>query len=146
MLNYMKRHLTECRERSNKKFDFGTILCSFLFERVPSLSPRETVWGHVASFPLVCKWAALLPRMGGGRTIEAFDDKLFDWWARHILVIENYPYAGINFSRDPDMPMPPGEERGELGMSFLRLFNFQLLIYIIFYMYQSIDNYVFVYV
>jgi hypothetical protein len=47
--------------------------------------------------------------------MEAFDDKFFNWWARQILAIEDYPYDGINFSRDPDMPVPPREERGELG-------------------------------
>jgi hypothetical protein len=43
MITCMKRQLTECHEHSNKKFGFGTILCSFFFERVPILSPRETV-------------------------------------------------------------------------------------------------------
>jgi hypothetical protein len=56
MLVCMKRQLTECRRRTNKNFGFGTILCSFFFERVPSLSPRETVRGHIASFPAVCRW------------------------------------------------------------------------------------------
>jgi hypothetical protein len=107
MLVCMKRQLTECRRRTNKNFGFGTILCSFFFERVPSLSPRETVRGHIASFPAVSRWAVLLPRQGGGRTVEAFDDKFFDWWARQIPVIEDYPYAGISFLRDPDMPVPP---------------------------------------
>jgi hypothetical protein len=88
---------------------------------VPSLSPRETVRGHVASFPAVCRWEALFPRQGGGRTIEAFDDKFFDWWARQIPAIEDYPYAGINFSRDPDMPVPPREERGEIGNMFFKV-------------------------
>jgi hypothetical protein len=30
-------------------------------------------------------------------------------------VIEDYPYARINFTIDPYMPMPPDEERGEIG-------------------------------
>jgi hypothetical protein len=83
---------------------------------------------------------ALLPRQGGGRTIEAFDDKFFDWWSRQIPVIEDYPYVGIDFSRDPDMAVPPGVERGELGMLvFSKLFNFYFFfIYIIFFVYQSI--------
>jgi hypothetical protein len=34
-----------------------------------------------------------------------------------IPVIEDYPYAGIDFSRDPEIPIPPGEERGEMGKS-----------------------------
>jgi hypothetical protein len=39
MLDCMKRQITECQGKSNKNFGFGTILCSFFFERVPSLSP-----------------------------------------------------------------------------------------------------------
>jgi hypothetical protein len=43
LLDCMKRQLTECRMWRHKKFGFGTILCAFLFERVPSLSSREIV-------------------------------------------------------------------------------------------------------
>jgi hypothetical protein len=32
-------------------------------------------------------------------------------------MIEDYPYAGIDFSRDPEILVPPGEERGEMGKS-----------------------------
>jgi hypothetical protein len=39
MLTCMKRQLTDCRVRAHRNFGFGTILCSFFFERVPSLSP-----------------------------------------------------------------------------------------------------------
>jgi hypothetical protein len=50
-----------------------------------------------------------------------------------ILMIEDYPYIRINFSRDPDMSMPLGEEGGEIGNLFLILFNFLIdFIYIIF--------------
>jgi hypothetical protein len=103
------------------------MLCTFFFERVPSLSPRETVRGHIASFPALCRWETLFPRQGAGRVQEAFDDKLFDWWAHQIPVIEDYPYTGISFLRDPDMPMPPGEEHREIGTHYfyiLELFYF----------------------
>jgi hypothetical protein len=30
-------------------------------------------------------------------------------------VIEDYLYARIDFARDPEIPVPPGEERGEMG-------------------------------
>jgi hypothetical protein len=139
MLDCMKRQLTECRIREHRNFGFGTVLCSFFFERVPSLSPRETIRGHVASLPALCRWAVLLPRQGGGRTIEAFDDKFFDWWSRQIPAIEDYPYAGINFSRDPDMPVPPGVERGEIGMFVFQSYLIFISFYIYhFYVYQSI--------
>jgi hypothetical protein len=72
--------------------------------------PREVVRGHQASFPIVCRWAVLLQRQGSGRTNESFDDAFFASLSRHIPVIKDYPYAGIDFSRDPEIPMPPGEE------------------------------------
>ena len=74
---------------------------------------------------------------GGGRTIEAFDDKFFAWFSRQIPVIENYPYAGIDFSIDPEIPVPLGEEWGEMGkfgsiFFLLNICNF----YVIFYIYH----------
>ena len=93
------------------------IFCSFFFERVPRFSPREVVRGHQASFPAVCRSALLLPRQGGGRTNESFDDDFFAWLSWKIPVIEDYPYVGIDFSRDPEIPMPLGEEQGEMGKS-----------------------------
>jgi hypothetical protein len=110
LLENMKRQLTDCRQQTHRNFGFGTILCSFFFERVPCFSPRMTVRGHLANFPTVCRWAALLPRQGGGRTIEAFNDDFFTWLSRQIPAIKDNPYAGIDFSRDLAIPVPPGEE------------------------------------
>jgi hypothetical protein len=59
-------------------------------------------------------------------TQEDFDDKLFEWYAHHIPVIEEYPYAGIRFLKDPDILVPPGKEHGEIG-------NIYFLSYYIFY-------------
>jgi hypothetical protein len=61
LLECMKRQLTDCRQRTHRNFGFGTILCSFFFERVLCFSPRLTVRGHLATFPAVCRWAVLLP-------------------------------------------------------------------------------------
>jgi len=138
----MKRQLTECRMWWHNNFGFGTIFCAFFFKRVSSLSLRETVWGNIASSLVVNRWV-VLSQKGGERTIEAFDDKFFDWWSRHIPVIEDYPYARIDFSRDRDMGVPPRVVQGELGMLFFflffsSLFNFYVYIYIIFCIYQSI--------
>jgi hypothetical protein len=88
-----------------------------------------TVRGHLATFPAVCRWAALLPRQGGGRTVESFNDDFFTWISRQIPMIEDYLYGGIDFSRDPEMPVPPGEALGEIGMSPLVLFFFVCICY-----------------
>ena len=65
----------------------------------------------------MCRWTVLLSRQGGGRTVEAFDDDFFAWLSQQIPAIEDYPYAGIDFSRDPEIPVSPGKERGEMGKS-----------------------------
>ena len=117
LLECMKRQLTDCQQQTQRNFGFGTILCSFFFERVLRFSPREVVRGHHASFPAICRWKLLLSRQGCGRTNESFDDDFFAWLSWQIPVIEDYPYAGIKFSRDFEIPVPPGEERGEMGKS-----------------------------
>jgi hypothetical protein len=117
LLECMKRQLTDCRQWTHRNFRFGTIMCLFFFERVSCFSPRVLVRGHLAMFFAVCRWAVLLPQQGGGRTVESFDDEFFAWLSRQIPAIEDYPYAGIEFSRDPEIPVPPGEERGEMGKS-----------------------------
>jgi hypothetical protein len=61
---------------------------------------------------------------------EAFDDKFFDWWAHQIPAIEDYPYTGISFLRDPDMPMPPGEERREIGTHYF--LYFKVILFLVF--------------
>jgi hypothetical protein len=117
LLDCMKRQLTDFCQRTQRNIEFGNILCSFFFERVPSFSPQVVVRGHQASFPVVCRWAVLLTQQGGGRTNESFDDDFFAWLSRQIPMIEDYPYAGIYFSRDSEILVPPGEERGEMGKS-----------------------------
>jgi hypothetical protein len=82
LLECMKRQLTNCHLRTHRNFRFGTILCSFFFERVLSFCPRVVVQGHQASLPVVCRWAVLLLRQGGGRTNESFDDDFFAWLSR----------------------------------------------------------------
>jgi hypothetical protein len=80
----------------------------------------------------VCRWEILLLRQGRGRTQEAFDNKFFDYWARQIPFIEDYPYPRINFLRDTDMPVPLGEERGKIGNIFFEVIKILIYIYILF--------------
>ena len=43
--------------------------------------------------------------------------EFFGWLRRQLIVVEDWPYAGINFTGDPDIPLPDGEDCDEeLGM------------------------------
>jgi hypothetical protein len=52
---------------------------------------------------------------GWRKDYRGLDEKLFDWWACHTLVIKDYPYVEINFLKYPYMPVPPNKERGKIG-------------------------------
>ena len=69
-------------------------------------------------------------RLGEGRVDNPYLIDLFPWWRRQIVTIDDYPYAGIDFRGDLDMPLPPGAAYGDIGkesqthfLSF-ELFNF----------------------
>ena len=94
-LECMKRQLIDFHLWTHRNFGFGTILCSFFFERVPSFSPRVVVRGHQASLHGVCRWAVLLPQQGGGRTNESFDDDFFC-----MAVTVDPGYRGLPLCRD----------------------------------------------
>jgi hypothetical protein len=69
---------------------------------------------------------------------EAFDDNFFDWWARQIPAIEDYPYTGIIFLRDIDMPMPPSEECREIGTH--HYLYFKVILFLVFKYYPFYGN------
>lgn len=108
LLGCMKAQLNACRQGKANTFGFGSILLSFFFKQIPSLSPRVSLGPDAAMIPAMGRWTSMILRLGGGQVVHPFDDEYFDWWDRQIIAIEDYLYASIDFSRDPNMAMPPG--------------------------------------
>ena len=50
-----------------------------------------------------------------GRGRVKFVDPFFGWLRDQILMVEDYAYAGTNFTEDPDLPFPPGGQWGDIG-------------------------------
>ena len=43
--------------------------------------------------------------------------EFFGWLRRQLIVVEDWPYAGTNFTGDPDLPLLEGDDWDEeLGM------------------------------
>ena len=53
---------------------------------------------------------------GGGRVGCFFTEELLEQWLQQPMVIEEYPYIGMDFQGDPEMPQPPGQAWGLAGM------------------------------
>ena len=52
---------------------------------------------------------------GVDRAKVKFIDPFFQWLREKILMVEDYAYAGMDFSGDPDLLLPPGGQWSDLG-------------------------------
>ena len=39
--------------------------------------------------------------------------ELFDWLHQQLIFVEDWPYSGTDFTGDPDLPLPEGEDWDE---------------------------------
>ena len=53
--------------------------------------------------------------LGGGRVDNPYPVDFFPWWRRQIISIDDYLYVGIDFHKDPDIPLPLGAAYGDIG-------------------------------
>jgi len=61
----------------------------------------------------------------------AWRPEFFIWLCRQLIVVEDWPYAGTDFTGDPDLPLPEGENWDEeLGKNS---FCFDVFMYLIFF-------------
>jgi hypothetical protein len=63
-------------------------------------------------------------RLAGGRVPTPYNDEFFFWWHRHVIAIDEYPYAGIDYRGDPDIHLPPGFAYGDIVMKSFYIFHF----------------------
>ena len=115
-MSNMKQQLSDYKMGRVRKFGFSSILSTFFFERVPGLNPRVYIAPHGVWDPAQRRWANVMCRLEGGRVAyNPYPVEFFPWRWRQIVAIEDYPYAGIDFHRDPNMPLPPRVAYGDIG-------------------------------
>ena len=52
---------------------------------------------------------------GEGRGRVKFDDPFFRWMWDQMLMVEDYAYACTKFTGDPDLPLPPRGQWGDIS-------------------------------
>lgn len=62
----------------------------------------------------------------------------FRWLDHHIFMIEDYPYVGMGYTEDLDIPLPTGIQWGDIGKKF----SFWFFVYFIFLFFTSKTNHV----
>ena len=73
---------------------------------------------------------------GAGRGEVNFDDPFFQWLRDQLLMVEEYAYAGTDFSGDLDLLLPPSGKWGDISKKQKTLkwqLCFFILMFYIFY-------------
>jgi hypothetical protein len=105
----MIAQLDRCRSTGRGEFSFASILVAFFLERVTALRPRVVLEVPDARHLCLRWWAEILVRHGGGEGGHYFSEEAAQIWRQTPQFILRFPYVGVDFRRDPDMILPPGE-------------------------------------
>ena len=97
LLSNMKHQLSEYKAGRVRNFGFSGILSTFFFKHVLGLSPVVDVPLHGVRDLTQWYWEDAMRRLGGGRVANPYLADFFPWWKRHIVAIDDYPYAWIDF-------------------------------------------------
>ena len=67
VITNIKRQLTKCKKAKLKHFGYGSILVSFILERLLIFQGQGVIIAEpISREPRMARWAALIPRSGGG--------------------------------------------------------------------------------
>jgi hypothetical protein len=81
------------------------------------------------------RWTSLSPRLGNEPSTTKFTVEFFAWWRRKLVLIEDFPYAGVYFIGSADLVLPEGIQWDASGMKNhnLETICFFVLFYFIFF-------------
>ena len=74
VIRRVRAELTACKTRTQREFGYGTLVVSFLLERVKLMRPRIITVPVGLRKPRQAQWATLLSRTGEGPVSDCFDD------------------------------------------------------------------------
>ena len=82
--------------------------------------------------PRMLRWVYVMAHVGGEGHKFVYKSAFFHWLRGQLLMIEDYAYEGVDFCKDPELPLSEGEKWDERGKkdTIHHVFNFS--IYLIF--------------
>ena len=72
------------------------------------MQPKVSLISHPVTEPHMERWTSLSPGFGNDPSSFIFTVDLFAWWRRQLAVIEDFPYAGVDFKSSVDLVLPKG--------------------------------------
>jgi hypothetical protein len=95
-LQNVKEKITRCRAGKQKQFGYGSFLVSFFLEHIPQMQPQIALAVRPVGEPRMERWTSLSPRLGSDSEFK-FTGDFFAWLRRQLIMIEDFPYARVDF-------------------------------------------------
>jgi hypothetical protein len=115
-LRNVKEQIFKCRTGRKKQFGYGSFLVLFFLEWVSQMQPQVALISHPMTESHMERWTSLSPRLGNHPPTCRFTVDFFVWWRRQLVVIEDFPYAGVYFIGSTDLVLPKGIQWDASGM------------------------------
>jgi len=124
VLGNVKRQLTMARNRQLKKFGYSFLVVSFSLERVPMLVPQHlSIGAGLLREPKLMHYVAVMAcHSEESSEVVQFPPEYFHWLENQVFVIQDFPYAGMDYLGDPEMTLPPGEQWDDSGKIIFKIF------------------------
>jgi len=118
----MKEQLTKEKDGRLKNFGYGAILVSFSLERIPLLRPQHISLEKIdVRVPQMRRWIDLMAQHVSLSSMS-FTLVFFRWLCTQFIMVDDYPYVGMDFHRNLELTLPVGEQWGVVGKIFWPFF------------------------
>jgi hypothetical protein len=132
----IKEHISKCQKCRQKQFGYKSFLVSFFLERVPQMQPQVPLISCPTIEPRMEQWMSLSSRLGNEPLTFLFTIDFFAWWGRQLVVIEDFPYAGVEFRGNANLVLLEGTQWDASGTKDHNLVNF-VFVFICFWLYDE---------
>ena len=124
VLANVKGQLTRAKNGQLKNFGYGFLVVSFGLERLPMLVPQQLSIGvGLPREPMLVRWVTVMAHhLEEGSEVVQFPPEYFRWLENQLFMIQDFPYAGMDYHGDPNMTLPPGEQWDDSGKIIFNIF------------------------
>jgi hypothetical protein len=97
------------------------------------MQPQVALIACPAIEPRMERWTSLSPRLGNDPSTFRFTVDFFAWWRRQLVVIEDFPYAGVDFRGSANLVLLEGIQ-WDVSATKLNLVMYFFFYFILFFM------------
>jgi hypothetical protein len=101
------------------------------------MQPHVAMVASPMTEPHMERWNSISPRSENDPSTFKFTTNLFSWWRRQLVVIKDFPYAGVYFRGIVDLVLPEGIQWDASGMEYYNLVT--IFFFLFFYMFLVVQ-------